>query len=150
MPTYEFACSICEIIFEELLLSTDEIKNYRDSHPCPSCGEAAVRSPVVAVNFAFKAPGGQTQGLGVHGQSGVHDLDYPALDKAVGRSSAVKWQKYDERKTERDKIRKKLGTNSISVSSDGEIRPADGALMNLREKAITTFKTVKKKAEESR
>lgn len=139
MPTFEYSCPTCEILFEELLLQRDEIEKYREWHPCPQCGERGDREAVSIMNFAFKAPSGQTQGSGVHGQSGVHDLDYPKLDKAIGRSASVKWQQYGQRKADRDKVRKEAGTNSLTTTPDGKPIPADQTTTYLRDKALRTF-----------
>ena len=139
MPTFEYSCQACEILFEELLIQSDEIEKYREWHPCPQCGERSQREAVSMINFAFKAPAGQTQGSGVHGQSGVHDLDYPKIDKAVGRSAAVKWQQYNQRKADRDKVRKEAGTNAIAMTPEGKPVAADSATSQLREKALKTF-----------
>ena len=97
---------------------------------------------VSAVNFSFKAPAGQTSGSGVHGQSGVHDLDYPAVDKAVGRSAAKKWQYYGERKSARDKVRKDLGTNAIT-QIDNTIMAAEPATLAVREQGLKTLRKAK-------
>ena len=139
MPTFEYSCDACEILFEELLLQQDEIAKYREWHPCPQCGGRAAREAVSLISFNFKAPAGQTQGSGVHGQSGVHDLDYPKLDKAIGRSANVKWQQYHARKAERDKVRKEAGTNQITVTPDGKPLAADATTTKLREQAMKTF-----------
>ena len=138
MPTFEYVCSACEVEFEEFLTQQEEIKNYTEWHPCPECHGRAERMKVSMVNFAFKAPVGQTQGSGVHGQSGVHDLDYPAVDKAVGRSSAAKWQRYGERKTARDKARKELGTNAVK-QIDNIVMAADSGTLAVREQGIKTL-----------
>lgn len=143
MPIFEFACQACMILFEETLTLRAEIEQFRDSHPCPKCGGNADREKVAVVNFSFVAPAGQTAGTGVHGQSGVHDLDYPKLDKAVGRSSSKKWEVYDARKNARDKIRKEAGSNSIALSSEGRPIAANKESLDRREKALSTFKTVK-------
>ncbi len=135
----EFVCSACEILFEEILTQRADIELYRDWHPCPQCGGKAEREYVSIMNFAFKAPSGQTQGSGVHGQSGVHDLDYPKLDKAIGRSAADKWQHYDKRKVDRDKVRKEAGTNMLSTTPDGKAVAADASTTSLRERALKTF-----------
>lgn len=139
MPTFEYTCEECGVLFEELLLQKDDIERYREQHPCPECGRMAPREKVSLVSFNFKAPSGQTQGSGVHGQSGVHDLDYPTLDKAIGRSSSVKWKHYNERKAERDKVRKEAGTNVMSTSPDGQSVPSDAATVQLRDQAYKTF-----------
>jgi putative FmdB family regulatory protein len=116
MPSFEYFCKDCKKIFEELLLQPGDAKKYEKQHPC-KCGRIAERV-LSKSNFAFKAPSGPTQGSGVHGQSGVHDLDYPALDKAVGRSADTKWGVYHERKAVRDKARAKFGTNAVKQVRD--------------------------------
>lgn len=133
MPIFEYFCSKCDVELEELLTQTDEIKEYSDSFPCPICHERAPKIPS-ATNFNFKG--------GTPGNSGVHDLDFPILDKAVGRSAEQKWAKYRERKAARDEVRKQLGTNSISTI-DNKVVPADPTTLQLREKALTTLKKAK-------
>jgi len=144
MPTFEYSCSKCEILFEELLLKISEIEEYKDWHPCPQCGDPADREKVSLTNFSFKAPGGPTQGSGVHGQSGVHDLDYPKLDKAVGRSSSVRWTNFDKKKKERDRIRKEAGTNALSVGPDGRPKPMSSDVAQKREKVLSNLSKIKK------
>lgn len=143
MPTYEYFCRSCESEFEELLIQSDEIKKYSEWHPCPSCGNKADRMKVSIMNFAFKAPAGQTSGSGVHGQSGVHDLDYPSIDKAVGRSAAKRWKGVKERKAERDKIRRESGTNMITEIG-GKPKPLDPKVADLRSKAMVAYNNTKK------
>lgn len=142
MPTFEYFCDKCDVFFEELLLQRSEVEKHRESHPCPSCSSLSKRSPVVSVSFAFKGPSGQTQGSGVHGQSGIHDLDYPSIDKAVGRSSAKKWNVYNDRKAERDSARRDFNTNSISTNSNNESFPVNEQNMKLRESANKTLKVL--------
>lgn len=91
------------------------------------------------MNFTFAAPKGKTQGSGVHGQTGVHDLDYPSLDKAIGRSSATKWQNYHERKKKRDKARREFGTNAIATHGDVVI-PLDKNQLEIRSKGMKLYK----------
>jgi putative FmdB family regulatory protein len=147
VPTFEYSCDSCEILFEELFVQSDEIEKFKEWHPCPKCQGRATREHISLTNFSFKAPAGQTQGSGVHGQSGIHDLDYPKLDKAIGRSAAVKWNEYHGRKAKRDKVRKDTGTNSISTTPDGKVLPADKSTQILRDKAMGTFTKVKKSYE---
>ncbi len=141
MPTFEYACEGCNTVFEELFLQKEEIKQYSAQHPCKNCGAVAKRIPS-ATNFTFKAPSGQTQGTGVHGQSGVHDLDYPSLDKAIGRSANHKWKEYRGRKAARDAVRRQAGTNSVTV--DGEkVTPTDPSKMEVRQKAFNIMSKAK-------
>jgi len=70
-------------------------------------------------------------------------LDYPKLDKAVGRSSDKKWGVYNKRKEVRDKIRKEAGTNAVTQIGD-KIVPLDAGTGVLREGGIRTYKKVRK------
>jgi putative FmdB family regulatory protein len=142
MPAFEYLCNKCEVEFEELLVQQDEIRLYTEWHPCPSCKGRAKRIKVSPINFAFKAPGGQTQGSGVHGQSGVHDLDYPNVDKAVGRSASKKWEYYNARKATRDKARRELGQNAVKQVDD-VITAVDPQTAKLREQGLRTLRKAK-------
>jgi putative FmdB family regulatory protein len=142
MPLFEYRCNACDVDFEELLLQSDDIRQYSQMHPCPQCRELSPRI-ASAVNFAFKAPPRQSAGSGVHGQSGVHDLDYPSVDKAVGRSASKRWDAANKRKAERDKVRKEAGTNAISVAG-GQAAPISAEASKLRSMALSTFSAVKK------
>jgi hypothetical protein len=139
MPVYEYVCEKCEILFESLLILRSDVERFKDYHPCVSCKESSKRVGLSVTNFSFKAPPGRTQGNGVHGQTGVHDLDYPNIDKAVGRSSNKKWSVFDEVKRERDKVRKEGGSNAITHDSSGRPIVADKATIEIREKALNLF-----------
>lgn len=118
------------------------MRQYSQRHPCPNCGELAPRI-ASAANFAFAVPPRAAAGSGVHGQSGVHDLDYPTVDKAIGRSSAKRWDAFNQRKAERDKVRRESGTNSITVAG-GKPAPVDPKVAKVRAGAMTAFNAVKK------
>lgn len=79
----------------------------------------------------------------MHGNSGVHDLDYPSLDKAVGRSANKKWSVYNEQQAERDKVRRETGASALTVGADGKAKPMDAKTADQREKVIKTFKAAK-------
>ena len=150
MPTYEYLCQTCNIEFEQLLIQKDEIEEYQDFHPCPKCGELSPRIPS-AVNFQFKgnAEGDPTK----PGSSGVHDLDYPSVDKAVGRSANRRWKQFNERKAQRDKARRELGTNTIAVGgleADAGVQAISSDQSKIREKGIKTFKEALKSNSESK
>jgi hypothetical protein len=138
MPIYEYRCATCEADFEELLMSRDEIKQYSESHPCPQCKLLAPRLHGSVFGFSFK---GDVRGTsGVHGNSGVHDLDYPTLDKAVARSSEKKWGMIKERQKSINEARKSLNTNAIASNSDGSYSAVDKSVLKTREDGIGTFK----------
>ena len=141
MPVYEYRCEPCGSEFEELLTQLDDVKKYAQWHPCPSCGGRAERLGISVTNFKFA--GGVRGESGVHGNSGVHDLDYPSLDKAVGRSSEKKWQRINAQRAEREKIRRESGTNALS-KIDGKVAPANPEVLKVREAAISKLEQVKK------
>ncbi len=141
MPTYEYRCEPCEVEFEETLLQQEDVKKYSQQHPCPNCHEMAPRLGISVTNFKFA--GGVRRESGVHGQSGSHDLDYPTLDKAVGRSSEKKWQRITREQAERNKIRKETGVNAISKDKDGKFIPSSKDNLKVREMALTTLKKVR-------
>lgn len=144
MPTFEYCCDDCHIIFEELLIALDEVKQYSKEHPCKKCGKPAHRIPSAAnFNFAGKGESDPTHRM----SSGVHDLDYPTLDKAVGRSANRKWKSYDAEKSERDVVRRRTGEHAISIDpGTGKPMSADSSTIKIREQALKTFKKIKDKA----
>lgn len=143
-PIFEYCCDDCSIIFEELLTSSGDVKQYIKEHPCKQCGKSAHRIASIT-NFKFEGKGESDP---THRKSsGVHDLDYPTLDKAVGRSANRKWKTYDVEKLERDKVRRKTGTHAISIDpSTGKPIPADSGTVKIRDQALKTFKKIKDKA----
>lgn len=140
MPIFEYFCDDCEIEFEELLLKKAEVEEFVDHYPCPQCHGRAER--VKVAEFAFKFAGGVRGESGVHGNSGVHDLDYPSLDKTVGRSSEAKWNNINKRQAARSKARKELGTNSISTVGD-KVEAVSEKTLNERERGLKLYKKVK-------
>jgi putative FmdB family regulatory protein len=140
MPVYEYYCDDCHVEFEELLNSTEKVE-YFEWHPCPQCHERAERIKVAKISFQFS--GGPEAGSGVHGNSGSHDLDYPSMDKAIGRSADRKWSVYNDQKATRDKERRRLGTNSVS-ENNGKVSSVDPSVANTREKGWNLFNKAKK------
>lgn len=114
-------------------MSKSDIEKYCQRHLC-ACGKWAKRVPSAA-NPVFK---------GKPGQSGFHDVDYPVLDKAVGRSAAKKWSNYDKRKQARDKIRKEAGTTALTVSGN-KVAPTSPDKLEIRQRAISTFNKARSK-----
>ncbi len=147
MPIFEYRCEPCNAEFEETLVNQDDIKQYENAHPCPGCGQLAPRAGVSLTNFSFK--GGVRGESGVHGQSGVHDLDYPSLDKAVGRSAAKRWNRINGEQAERDKVRRETGAAAIAKEPGKDkntFRPADGESLKVREMGVARYLVEKRKA----
>lgn len=124
-------------MFEELHISLSDTKKYEKEHPCPACKAPSKRVPS-ASNFAFKGKAGSDPTSG-RSSSGSHDLDYPSLDKAVGRSANRRWKEYEPRKQARDKVRRETGSVAIAETKDGP-RPADPGVMKAREAGLAMFK----------
>jgi len=129
LPAFRYFCDDCNAEFEEILLQTQEIKEYFEWHPCPDCKGRAERIRINTFSFGFKS------NLPV-GNTGVHSVDYPMLDIAVGRSADKKRAEGMAKKKNRDDARRKLGTNYISQKADGEIRAVNPKLLENREKGL--------------
>jgi len=147
VPIFEYKCEPCNVEFEEALTNSDEIKEFESWFPCPSCGGKASRLGVSVTNFTFK--GGVRGETGVHGQSGVHDLDYPVLDKAIGRSSAKRWERIRREQAQRDKVRKETGAVALSKVPGKEANtflPANTEGVKVREMGLARYIVEKRKA----
>jgi putative FmdB family regulatory protein len=147
VPIFEYKCEPCNVEFEEAITNSDEIKEFETWFPCPTCGGKAARQGVSVTNFTFK--GGVRGESGVHGQSGVHDLDYPVLDKAIGRSSAKRWERIRSEQAQRDQIRKETGAVALSkeVTKQGtNFAPANVESSKVREMGLARYLVEKKKA----
>jgi hypothetical protein len=77
----------------------------------------------------------------VHGNSGVHDLDYPSLDKAVGRSSAKKWEKARETQKEMAAARVSSETGAVAQDSSGKFVGISKEKLTQRESILSKAKT---------
>ena len=147
MPIREYKCEPCNAEFEEVLTSSEDIKEFETWYPCPGCGGRAERLGVSVTNFTFK--GGVRGESGVHGQSGVHDLDYPVLDKAIGRSSAKRWERIRREQAQRDQVRKETGSVALSKVPGKEANtfvPTDTEGVKVRQMGLSKYLVEKKKA----
>lgn len=97
-----------------------------------------------ATNFAFKGPAGSDPTSG-RSSSGSHDLDYPSLDKAIGRSANRRWKDYTPKKEARDKVRRETGSVAIMDTKDGP-KAADEVTLKGRSAGLQMFKAAKRDA----
>jgi putative FmdB family regulatory protein len=102
MPFYAFECVECQVRFERNL----RIGEYQQ-YPCPSCKKQV---PLVPSSFGFSFS--ETAGAPA-ANSGVHDLDYPTADKAVGRSAHERWAQIDARETVKKQARQQGETHAL-------------------------------------
>lgn len=141
MPSYEYRCGQCEIDFDELHLSMRTAEKYKDEFPCPRCGSGAKRAFLTPSSFSFA---GGVRGLsGVNGNSGVHDLDYPTLDKAVARSSAARWEFNETRRNQMIDAAQKSEVKAATQLADGSFAPATKDRMQDRQDSLKMFKDSK-------
>lgn len=112
MPKYTFECS-CGLRFDRTLKM-----GLHPTHICPSCKEDAPRF-MDGVGFGFAFSGSSSESAS---NTGVHDIDYPTADKAVGRSAESRWKTYHDRSKIKDKVRDVSGTRQLSRSEgDGYV-----------------------------
>jgi hypothetical protein len=130
----EFHCEECGILFEEYFSTRDEASQYADGYPCKQCGKNAIRVPISRVNFQF---------AGTPGNSGSHDLDYPTLDKAVGRSASAKWERIHEEQAARDRVRQETGIDALASMPDGSAAPIDPVTMKYRDQGTRKLRDAK-------
>lgn len=152
MPTFEYECKDCGIIFEELFISGDEVREFSKQHPCPNDPSHICPRVMSVTNFNFKGmaygdPRNRNPAT-TRGSSGSHDLDYPSLDKAIGRSANRKWQSFIERKNQRDAARKEFGTSAITVAPDGSMAPLPKGHEEVRKNAFRVQKEIHREAVE--
>lgn len=132
MPIYEYHCQDCESDFEQFLTAS-EARQFDKSYPCPSCKKESHRLSVYLVGAKFN---------GQAGNSGFHDVDYPVLDKAVGRSANQKWDKIHKDQAVRDKVRKDTGSSALTDTGNGYVATSAEKL-DIRTDAFTKLKSSK-------
>ena len=137
MPTYEYFCEECSVEFEEMFFNKTDSEKYQKSHPCPVCKNTVPRK---ISNFAFSFKGAVTGSSGINGNSGVHDWDYPTLDKAVARSSEKRWSDHRERQAAIDKVRKETNSHAVTMDNSGNIVPTEKSKLDVRTQAMPMAK----------
>lgn len=114
MPTYDFKCSDCGLVFDKFVRDRDT-----SSFTCLDCGSEASRSEVSPINFVF--------GNGkVVGNTGVDSLD-SSIDKAVGRDAEKRWEAVKDRSSRKRSIQRDNGGEGkvplFKNSNTGEYEP---------------------------
>lgn len=128
MPVYKYECSGCGLEFDRLVSSSEG----SEKTSCVNCEEEATKI-VAKASFNFSSSRAQ-------GETGVHDIDYPVVDKAVGRSAEKRWIKFEERRKAEDHARSDydspyLGKVPIGDHTDGYYRVPQERLEVRREAA---------------
>ena len=134
MPVYDFKCNDCGLKFEKSLKMADSRVT-----SCPSCkADTSNKLPPKGV-------------LGKVGESTKIPKD---IDLAVGRSAEERWQAYEDKAKQKEKVRKESSTNLITRDPDGNYAPLaiqkNGKEVNsqdalkVRRELYDTMDTVKK------
>jgi len=99
MPIYDFRCEDCNLKFEKSLKMADS-----QTTDCPKCG---------------KQTSNKLPAKGVMSKMGEVTKIPKDIDLAVGKSAEERWLSYEERKKQKDKVRKESDTNLISRDAEG-------------------------------
>ena len=134
MPVYDFKCNDCSLKFEKSLKIAES-----DETTCPSC----------KAKTSNKLPP-----KGVLSRVGESTNIPKDIDLAVGRSAEERWQAYEDKSKQKEKIRKESDTNLVTRDPDGNYSPLavqkDGKTVNsqdalkVRRELYDTMDTVKK------
>ena len=96
MPTYDYQCQGCGV-YHEIICSMSARK---DEIECPLCHK-------MAEQVILSAPGVLTGGMSNMTQ-----------DVAIGRDAEKRWVGIHERRAYRDKVRRELGQQNLTVNAD--------------------------------
>ena len=110
MPTYDYKCDSCGVV-QEFVQSIH--KPLPESLPCPRCGEDSF-------HVWLTAPGIMTGGM-----------SHKTIDVAIGKDAEARWEKVNQRKAQRDKIRRESGKSGISAIGVNEYVATDKELMTV-------------------
>jgi len=134
MPIYEFKCNECGLRFERLYAETKG----EATEECPSCKKAAHKI-ISRTNHVMK-------------ESKVIPKE---IDLKVGRDAEKRWLAYEDRKNEKEKIKKETGVNKLSRNAEGKYVPlsvtdkegkvaSEKDAVAFRKKAFKEFDRIKK------
>lgn len=104
MPKYTFVCDECVVEFDRTLKMSNHL-----THPCPQCGDAAVRvweNSGLSFGFAESANASPAN-------TGVHKEDYPTADHMIGKDAEKRWGMIHEREKAKAEFRAKEGTHAL-------------------------------------
>jgi len=102
MPVYNFKCPECNLTFEKFYKISQEHKA-----ECPRCHSICKKTPPKNVSGKIK--------------EGTHIPK--EIDLKVGADAERKWMEYEEKKQEKEKLRKKFKTQRLSKTPDGQYTP---------------------------
>jgi putative FmdB family regulatory protein len=112
MPTYDYRCETCGVV-RELIQSIH--KPLPESLPCPKCG-------CDSFHVFLVAPGVLTVGM-----------DHKSIDVSIGKDAEARWTQIEERKAQRDKIRRETGKTNLTQVGTNEYVGTDKELMAVKQ-----------------
>ena len=99
MPLLEFICPKCNLSWS---FRTPSISDVHNNKLCKRCGTLVSRQGIPS-SVAIQRTGTSSA----------------TTDHIVGQDASTRWNAFQEKKEERDSVRKDLGTYAISQNSDG-------------------------------
>lgn len=145
MPSYEFECEPCKVVFTRVLKMGDH-----QNHPCPGCQQEAPRVWDTGVSFSF---GGAPSSSG-KANTGVHSNDYPTADRVVGVDAEARWSEYHDRERVKTQARTQGSTHALIRHTDKnhiDYEPMTPLGQKARKNmAHSMFATIKAQREERR
>jgi putative FmdB family regulatory protein len=132
MPYYDFKCDKCELTFEKSYKMTDT-----KTPVCPICHSSKTQRILSKVSIIKGEPNPTVP---------------KDVDMAVGSWAEKRWLQYEERKKEKEKVKKEFGTEKLARDTQGNYTPLavmkDGVIVNeqeaisLRKEMANDFNTI--------
>ncbi len=136
MPLYKYQCFECGLEFEELRPASK-----REECPCPSCSIMA-KKLISSGSFQFQhKPTGP-----IPQNTGVASVDYN-YDKVIGRDAAQKWEKIEERRSQKLRFLEEQKRNGNAVGMDQITPTLEGGFRTLTNSEISEVNENRKAVE---
>lgn len=131
MPTYEYFCEVCNLLFDKSGMKVGDTKT--DCPACKTSSERQISIPNV-------------------GRSGT---SRDSTDLLIGKEAESRWKDIETRKAEKDKIRKETGTHAIAteISKDDqgkikyEYKPVSKERLEERKTIYSEYKKLESEGE---
>ena len=133
MPIYEFKCEKCNLKFEKIFSKISE----KSTEECPECGKPAKRL-ISRSNFKIAA----TKSIPKE------------IDLKVGADAEKRWLEYEDRKSQKEKIKKEFNVDKLSVDADYNYAPitmtkdnepvSEKEAIKLRKEMYSDYETIRK------
>lgn len=136
MPMHEYRCQPCDVNFDHLFKTYDEVTENRD---CPFCGQVSAKQ-ISAANFAFGTPI-----MTRDGNSGVYSVD-SNLDQQVGRDAVKRKRVMADRASHKAAVRRDTGKDILTRTGNSEYEPTPEKIVVARNKLASGMNNAFKEA----